>query len=516
MDETTTPPRQPGSGRRKRRLRDPLLSGLIDAIPWQDLLPGRFAAWRPLLAEGLGFFLENLAAHRRAEIFAAQLSLPGNASTAERLTALCAQSPALHKAAQVLARQRGLPLELRQRLQALESLPSSLQMAPLAAQLRRELGADLPVELGDAPLAEGSVAVVLPFAWTDRGKRRQGVFKLVRPGVDARLAEDRALLPDLALFLAERGRKLGLPALDYEDTFATIARLLREEVLFEREQQNLRVAREVYAGDHCLYVPRLLPWCSPRVTAMERVYGVKITDAALAESQRGRVAEALVTGLMARPFFSSADTALFHGDLHAGNLLLTQVGMRVAVLDWSLAMRLDRDQRAALVGIALGALAMDGRKIRLSLARLGDLDADDPALDGPIERALDRFVQRGGLPGLDWMLALLDDVAASGAAGYAENLIVLRKTWLSLSGVLADLAGGAVPDAGLMKMGLLHLLAELPGRSMTPLNQPGVATHASNAEILTVLARLPLATTRWWTRAARLWPHVLEAWAGEH
>lgn len=515
MHDSRKPPHENlAPGRRKRRLRDPLLSGLLAAIPWQDLLPERYAGWRPLLAEGLGFFLENLSPKRRKEIIAAQMCLPLTAGTAERLTALCAQSPALHKAAQVVARQRGLPAELRQRLQALESLPSSQHMAPLAAQLRHELGGDLPLQLGDAPLAEGSVAVVLPFAWTEQGERRAGVFKLVRPGIDARLAEDRALLPHLAAFLAERGRALGLPALDYQDMFATIGRRLREEVLFEREQHNLRAAGAALSGDPLLYVPRLLPWCTPRVTAMERVFGVKITDAALAAPQRARIAEGLVTGLMGRPFFSSDDCALFHGDLHAGNLLLTQVGARVAVLDWSLATRLDRAQRAALVGIALGALGMDARKIRRSLAGLGQMSADHPALAEPVDRALDRYVQRGGLPGLDWMLALLDDVAASGAPAYPENLLVLRKTWLSLSGVLADLAGGPVPDAGLMKLGLLQFLAELPGRSLTPLDLPGVATHASNAEVLALLTRLPFATTQWWTRAARLWPQVVQNWTG--
>src|SRR5574337_1188000 len=93
-------------------------SALLEAIgPLLDqevaaLVPAQYAAWRPLVAGGLRFFLENLPARRLSAIVAEQLTLPA-AGVAERVTALVRHCPTLHKLGQVVARDRRLAPELR-------------------------------------------------------------------------------------------------------------------------------------------------------------------------------------------------------------------------------------------------------------------------------------------------------------------------------------------------------------------------------------------------------------------
>lgn len=150
-------------------------------VPWKSgrgyartalrtLLPEPLAAWRPLLAEGMAFFLERLPEARLGAIVAEQIALASSASAAARATAVLAHCPTLHKLGQIVARQPGLDAELRRHLQALESLPASTGVDGLHAHIHAELGADHGLHLADRALAEGSVAVVLPFSWRHVGR----------------------------------------------------------------------------------------------------------------------------------------------------------------------------------------------------------------------------------------------------------------------------------------------------------------------------------------------------------
>ena len=466
--------------------RKPALNDDIwQSLGLSQLVPAPLAAWRPLLIDGLAFFLEGLPAGRRASIMADQLALPIASEPGRRLAVLFAHCPTLHKLGQVLARQRSLSIDLRRPLQALESMPASTALPELLAGIRAEIG-EPSLSFGEQAIAEGSVAVIVPFTYRARGELRHGVFKVLKPGVEAKLADELAILGELEGFLEERGRELGLPALDYRETLGTVRRLLLKEVHFANEQHNLRAAAAFYAGEPRVMVPRLLPWCTARLTAMERVFGGKVTDAPLAPVDRRRLADTLVSTVLAQPFWSTAQRAMFHADLHAGNLLLTTDG-RLAIIDWSLTAGLTKTQRAALIAIALGGLTLDAPAIRTAIAGLGQLAVNDARLTAAVDRALDRLVFATERPGFDWLLALLDDVALRSAAGFPEDFTLFRKSWGSLSGLLGDLASRASPDVELFTAGLPHFLVELPAR-------------LASADPWRLGAAASLVPLRYWTR----------------
>ncbi len=95
---------------------DPALDLIRDEIARSTLLPEPYARYRPLLADGLRFFLEHLSANRLRRVLEEQLRLPSSLSTAERIVALLHHLPALHKLGQVIARDRRLSLEFRNQL----------------------------------------------------------------------------------------------------------------------------------------------------------------------------------------------------------------------------------------------------------------------------------------------------------------------------------------------------------------------------------------------------------------
>jgi ubiquinone biosynthesis protein len=88
----------------------------IDPQDLAAVVPDCYAEFRPIVADGLTFFLEHLAPSRLAEAFAAQAELPADADLPRRLVVFLHACPALHKIGQVVARNRHLDLELRRHL----------------------------------------------------------------------------------------------------------------------------------------------------------------------------------------------------------------------------------------------------------------------------------------------------------------------------------------------------------------------------------------------------------------
>src|SRR5262249_47328321 len=94
----------------------------IDPLALAAVVPDCYAEFRPVVAEGLTFFLQHLSPPRLAEVFGVQAELPADAGLPRRLVLFLHACPALHKMGQVLARNRHLDPELRRHLQELEAL----------------------------------------------------------------------------------------------------------------------------------------------------------------------------------------------------------------------------------------------------------------------------------------------------------------------------------------------------------------------------------------------------------
>src|SRR6516162_9353966 len=203
------------NGRHYGKSRWPMVNwGLrIDEGAIASVLPDEYARFRRPVLGALTTFLESLPAGHQAAVLAGQAALPPTAPASERLFVLARSCPALHKLGQILARDRRLSPELRQHLQGLESLPPSTPLGAVQATLAQELGPldRLGVTLEPPALAEASVAVVIPFRG-DRGERpRQGVFKVLKPGIEERLDQELAVLERVGSYLDEKCHEFGIP-----------------------------------------------------------------------------------------------------------------------------------------------------------------------------------------------------------------------------------------------------------------------------------------------------------------
>lgn len=481
---------------------------LVESLDVEQILPQCYAAYRPLLVDGLCFFLERISAHRLAEILSDQFELAEDTSFADRVLALLHRCPSLHKLGQLVSRDRRLSQALRQRLQRLESVPPTTRLDDLPRAVRDELENIGDIELSPHPLAEASVAVVLPFTWHEKGSvdPRHGVFKVLKPGVEERLHEELEIWAELGAFLEERCEHHGLPRLDYRETLDSVRRLLRQEVHFEREQKHLAEAADFYAQDAHVAIPRLLPFCSRRITAMERVYGDKITDVKVGSRDRITLADRVFESLVARPFWASTEVCRFHADPHAGNLFFT-LDERLAIFDWTLVGRLTKQQRVDLVQTVLGGITLNESRICLAVSRLGRTRPDESRLRDCVGAAL-KEVRQGCLPGFDWSQRLLDGIAASTGMGFPENLVLFRKALLTLSGVVADISTDCSLDRVMLNQGLRQFSGEWPSRMFADPASRSFGTHVSNTELMQLMGSWPGTVNAYWLG---LWQDSLDA-----
>lgn len=459
-----------------------------------ELVPPDYAAYRPLVRDGLLFFLDQLPGPRLETIIASQFALPPGASNARRLVVLFRQCPTLHKLGQVVARDRRLSPELRQRLQTLESLPGDLPAEDALSQIRRATRQVTGLKIGRRVLAEASVAQIIPFVWktAPEGLPQAGVFKVLRPGVADRLGEELAIWPRLGDALEERCRAYGLPQFDYRGTLEGVARLLRHEIDLEREQAHLEWARQAYDGWPQVLIPRLLPYCTAQVTAMERVFGHKVTEAPVPAAALRCQAHLVAEALLAFPFW---EHGRFHADPHAGNLILTADG-RLAILDWALMTQLDKHQCETLMQLILGALSLDSVRVCRLVAELGRV-RDVDALRLSVREALQQ-IRWGRFPGFDWLTCLFDRLAGSSAVLFPEALMLFRKALLTLGSVVLDISGQASIDHVLLGSGAVHFCRNLPRRLTMQGSARGAGVHLSTWDLLEWCAQSPAAALRFW------------------
>ena len=231
-----------------------------------------------------------------------------------------------------------------------------------------------------------------------QGLPERGVFKVLKPGIEERLARELDLLQEVGSLLDAGCDEFGIPPLEYRQVFDQVREKLGMEVDLEDEQRHLAQAAETYASEPEVLIPVLFPFCTSRVTAMERIDGHKVTEPGTLNSwDRRRLAELIVEALIAGPTWSPAANAIFHADPHAGNLFVTPE-RRLAILDWSLTGTLGDHERVTLSQLVIAGLCLNAEQARVSLLNLAiDDRVDTQELDHVIQDWL-RRVRDGQFP----------------------------------------------------------------------------------------------------------------------
>jgi ubiquinone biosynthesis protein len=264
------------------------------------------------------------------------------------------------------------------------------------------------------------------------------------------------------------------------------------------EQAHLVAAKEFFGDSQKVQIPVVMPCSTPRVTAMERVFGTKVTDAEhLSETARKNLAGTILRELVAKPIWSTRPQAIFHADPHAGNLFYTDDD-RLAILDWSLVGHLNSREREQTAQIILAALNLDASRIERAIRTMAVAVPDGAALHEVVDKAVGKLY-RTELPGLQWLMKLLGDAMFTAGVQFSADLVLFRKSILTLEGVAADVSSGISLGKVLSLSAGATLLREWARRCVASPLSRDYGTHVSNLDLLSLYFAAPSAATRFLT-----------------
>lgn len=217
------------------------------------------------------------------------------------------------------------------------------------------------------PLASASIAQV-HTATLKNGE--SVVIKVQRPGIEKRVVQDLRMMTILAKSAQRMFRELRRANLTgiVEDLKRTMA----EEIDFEKEAQNISDFREMLLETKLTDIataPRVHRHLSTKqVIVMDRLLGVRIDDKEGVEKREPQVRKVLRGN--SQVFWTSVFLGgFFHGDIHAGNILVLDDG-RLGYLDFGIFGRFTMEDRIALADWLAGMITSDGEKLALAMKRM--------------------------------------------------------------------------------------------------------------------------------------------------
>ncbi|HKE16911.1 MAG TPA: AarF/UbiB family protein [Kofleriaceae bacterium] len=279
--------------------------------------------------------------------------------------------PTFIKFGQIVASSAGMfpahyTLEFQKVLDRVRSFP----FHQVTEIVREELG-DRAAELGEIdpePLAAASIAQVHTATLAD-GERV--VLKVQRPGIQRLIAADVRLMKAVAR-VAARLFPRRTEFINPVGFVADFAATLREELDFRKEAENLDrfndIMRELAYKDVRAPVPN---WAltSARLLVMERFMGTRVDDEAGIRGRGLDGEEKLVHGLRAW-FQCVVYYGFFHGDVHAGNLMLLDTG-DLGFLDFGIVGRFDDRQRRLVTEYVVAFATGDYKTLAQVIVEMG-------------------------------------------------------------------------------------------------------------------------------------------------
>jgi ubiquinone biosynthesis protein len=233
--------------------------------------------------------------------------------------ALTELGPIFVKAGQVLSTRRDLvPGDIADELALLQDQVPPFPGAEARAIVERELKApvtQLYARFDETPLASASIAQVHAAALPDG---REVVVKVLRPGIDERIARDVDLLRSLGE-LAQRWHP-NADKIRPLDVVAEVEKMLENELDLQREGASASLLRRNFQSGVDLYVPEV-HWelTGERVLTLERVSGVSCDDIAAIDA--AGVDRKALAAKGVRVFYEQVfRDNFFHADAHPGNI----------------------------------------------------------------------------------------------------------------------------------------------------------------------------------------------------
>ena len=344
--------------------------------------------------------------------------------------------PTFVKLGQLLATRPDLiPPEYSEEFKKLHDQVPGVPFREIEKMLVAHLGApvsDLFAFFDETPMAAASIAQV------HRARLKDGsevVVKVQRPGIESVIQDDLQILRGLAE-LSERY----LPEIKIynpKGIVAEFARSMEQETNFIIEANNIRRFSVNFANEPHIKIPKVYSeYTGRRVLVLEALDGIPLSQGRALEQEGVRPEEILKRGLRAYMKMVYSD-GLFHGDLHAGNVLLLREN-QIGLIDFGIVGRLNRKTQSAIANMFLALAEEDYDRLAFMYVDLAPfterVDVDEFARD-----IRDLIAPYFGLTMKNVNLGrmLLDSTAVAAKHGLVlpAELVLFFKSIVSLEGM---------------------------------------------------------------------------------
>ncbi|MCC6535626.1 MAG: ubiquinone biosynthesis regulatory protein kinase UbiB [Burkholderiales bacterium] len=354
--------------------------------------------------------------------------------------ALEALGPIFVKFGQVLSTRRDLlPADLADELARLQDQVPPFASRHVRAALERTYAR--PVEavfqtFDFTPVASASVAQVHLAILPDG---REVAVKILRPGIEAVIAHDVALLHDGATVLQalwREGRRL-----KPHEVVGEFAKHLEDELDLMREASNASQLRRNFEDSPLLLVPEIYwDYCSTEVMVMERMRGTPVSHVAELRAQ-GIDIKALARAGVEIFFTQVFRDGFFHADMHPGNIMVDAEGHYIA-LDFGIMGTLNDVDKHYLAQNFLAFFRRDYRRVAESHIESGwapkdtRVDEFESAIRAVCEPVFDRPLKEISL---GKVLMRLFQTSRRFNIEVQPQLVLLQKTLLNIEGLGREL-----------------------------------------------------------------------------
>ncbi len=337
-----------------------------------------------------------------------------------------------------------LPADYIEELSTLQDAVPPVPWSEIEVVIRQQLKRPLEETFATVnviPVAAGSIAQTHRATLADG---REVALKVQRPGIDATVPQDIALIRGVADLVArtEFGQTYEIRAIAEEFATALQAELdfIREAEFTDQLRRNLSTSR--WFDPKQLVVAEIY-WdlTTKKLLVMEWLDGVPLLQANLNSEENGKdpsAERAAITSLLFRAFFQQIYIdGFFHADPHPGNLFYLKDG-RVALLDCGMVGRLDPRTQQILTEMLLAIVDLDAQ--RCSQLTLQLSDSAQPVILSRLENDYDRMLRKYynlSLNEINFSQVFYEvlQVARNNKIRLPSNLGLYAKTLANLEGV---------------------------------------------------------------------------------
>lgn len=346
----------------------------------------RVTVW-VLLKHGLGYFADRILKEPYLRLFRwrkpALASAVRRASLPERLRLVLEElGPTYIKVGQFFSTRADLlPEEYLKELSKLQDSVPAFPFKDVSSIIREEFGkseSEIFSSIDETPMFSASIAQVHRAVLTDG---RQCVIKVQRPGISALIERDIEVIKEMGK-LASRH----IPELknwNISEILSEFGEHLKQQLDFLHEAGMMKKLRS-YFTDSGITVPLVIwEYTTNRIITMEQISGVKITESAAGCDVTKEIVRALFRVLF--------ETGYFHGDLHPGNILITD-SVKIGLVDFGLVGYLPFSRRKELAFIVSGTLRGNIEQVLPSLKKFFGIPQKTPAsFEKEVNFILDKY-----------------------------------------------------------------------------------------------------------------------------